>query len=501
MTNTTLTGSSPAPWREPLEAYAAHLAAHGVARSTSTARLRHLVAAATALTSPPWDVTASVLAAHLTTLEAETTTGTLSRRRSALAGFYAWALEHHHTDHDPTACLSGAASAAWADALADFETYLHTRRLALSTLDSYVRDLAWLAEGLPAADPWTLPTRDLSDWLSGRSWSRTTHLRVLVSLRAFYSWAVETDRCQRSPLVGVQTVRLKRSGPRRRPPAPRWQEPIEAFVRHLEAGGRSPGTIEHYRGRLTFFSYCFADPWAVTTDDLAAHLSRQDWKPNTRRMHRVALQRFYAWALKSGATSHDPTADLDTVKIPRALPRPASDDALSAALEVADDRARLAIELAALAGLRRHEIAQLRWDQVTPLALLVQGKGGHWRQVPLHPDLAAHLNAERHRLDSEPGPPSAYVFPSPKGGHLTPRHLGKVITNCVPQHAFTTHALRHRFASQAYAATLDLRAVQELLGHTRPETTAIYAAVPDGHLAAAVAGARLGIRPTPAPTS
>ena len=52
-------------------------------------------------------------------------------------------------------------------------------------------------------------------------------------------------------------------------------------------------------------------------------------------------------------------------------------------------------------------------------------------------------------------------------------------------------AARHRFATQAYRTGRDLRAVQELLGHAKPETTARYAAVPDGSLAAAVAGVGL----------
>jgi site-specific recombinase XerD len=493
----------PPAWRTALEPYAAHLHARGTSTSTATTYRRRLETASRHLPADPWAVRPDDLARYLHDPAHAWTGGTRLRYRSALRAFYAWALDQAYVDQDPSAALSSpepdpSHSPAWDEALSGFQTHLHARSLALSTIDSYVRDLEWLRDAMPAADPTNLPTRDLAAWLAGRDWSRRTHLRVLVSLRAFYAWAVETDRCQRSPLVGLQSIIMKRSGPGRRQPAPRWLDPLDAFARHLEAGGRATSTVEHYRQRLIYVSHTFADPWAVTTADLADYLSRPDWKPNTKRMHRVALQRFYAWALKSGHTTIDPAVELDPVLIPRALPRPAPDDALSAALEVADDRARLAIELAALAGLRLHEIARLRWDQVTPSALLVQGKGGHWRQVPLHPDLAAHLIAYRRRTHESTTAPTEFVFPSPRGGHLTPPHLGKIITRCVPAGAFSTHALRHRFASQAYAATLDLRAVQELLGHTRPETTAIYAALPDGHLAAAVAGARLGLRPTAA---
>jgi len=51
------------------------------------------------------------------------------------------------------------------------------------------------------------------------------------------------------------------------------------------------------------------------------------------------------------------------------------------------------------------------------------------------------------------------------------------------------HTLRHRYASRAYAGTRDLRAVQTLLGHSKPETTLRYTAIPDGGLQAAAAAA------------
>jgi site-specific recombinase XerD len=54
---------------------------------------------------------------------------------------------------------------------------------------------------------------------------------------------------------------------------------------------------------------------------------------------------------------------------------------------------------------------------------------------------------------------------------------------------WTAHQLRHRFASTAYAAERDLRAVQELLGHSKPETTARYTAIPEGAKRAAVLAA------------
>jgi site-specific recombinase XerD len=53
-------------------------------------------------------------------------------------------------------------------------------------------------------------------------------------------------------------------------------------------------------------------------------------------------------------------------------------------------------------------------------------------------------------------------------------------------HPYTCHSLRHRFATQVYRSTHDLRAVQELLGHSKPETSARYTLIDEDRLTAAV---------------
>ncbi|WP_458316186.1 tyrosine-type recombinase/integrase [Mycolicibacterium brisbanense] len=68
--------------------------------------------------------------------------------------------------------------------------------------------------------------------------------------------------------------------------------------------------------------------------------------------------------------------------------------------------------------------------------------------------------------------PTTYVFHNPTTARpITPQHLGKLVAAALPGH-LTAHTLRHRFATTAYAAERDLRAVQELLGHVSPVTTA-----------------------------
>ena len=68
----------------------------------------------------------------------------------------------------------------------------------------------------------------------------------------------------------------------------------------------------------------------------------------------------------------------------------------------------------------------------------------------------------------------------------------KLIARTLPD-AWTTHTLRHRFASAAYAADRDIRAVQELLGHASVSTTQIYTAIPAEAARRAVASAASSI--------
>lgn len=254
---------------------------------------------------------------------------------------------------------------------------------------------------------------------------------------------------------------------------------------HLKAAGRSPQTIAL---RLYQMRRCAEDLGRgvdeVTLEDLETWLANPAWSPSTRRAFRAAVCIFYAWAVRGGLVDASPAALLPTVKVPRSLPRPAEDDVYLAALAAATDRERRALRLGAECGLRRGEIARVRGSDVVPdlvgWSLRVVGKGGHVRMVPMPDDLAAELR----RLGSD------WVFPSPRrpGAPLTAAHLGKVVSRLMPD-GVATHALRHRAGTKAYDGTMDLRAVQEFLGHAKPETTAIYTRVTRDAIRAAMRAA------------
>jgi integrase/recombinase XerC len=237
------------------------------------------------------------------------------------------------------------------------------------------------------------------------------------------------------------------------------------------------------------------DPWGVTLDQLALFLANPAWAPETRKSARAALRGFYRWGVTAGRIAGSPAAELPNVRVPRGMPRPTPEDALGAALVGASDRDKLMLLLGAYAGLRASEIARLRVADINEDTIRVTGKGGRVRLIPTHPRIWAAIDAElEQRRHGRLGDGfrygdvlTPYVFPGQSDGHITPGAVGRILKRNLV--AFVGHTLRHRFATRAYAGTRDLRAVQELLGHSRPETTARYTLVPDAALRAAVAAA------------
>lgn len=134
------------------------------------------------------------------------------------------------------------------------------------------------------------------------------------------------------------------------------------------------------------------------------------------------------------------------------------------------------ITLAAEAGLRRAEIAVVARpdviDEPDGMSLIVHGKGRRERSVPLTPATRAAV-ARQFDLVS---PENPWLFPS-KGRyadtHLQPVRVGELINDALPGR-WSAHTLRHRFATEAYRNSRDLLLVQTLMGHSKPETTAIY---------------------------
>lgn len=262
-----------------------------------------------------------------------------------------------------------------------------------------------------------------------------------------------------------------------------WGSLMSAYRRYLIAAARTPQTIETRLEHVRRWSRLWPTPKDMTASEWLAWTGSQDhWSRETRRsMYATARDVSRATGLP------DPTAGLPPIKATPPNPRPIPDELLADAIDRANPRTRLILHLAAEAGLRRAEIATLTRDRLYPgpagPSLSVTGKGHLTRHIPITHELAAKIRqAPRDSL---------YIFPSQSQlGHLTPRHIAVLACRVLPT-GWTLHTLRHRYATAVYAATGDLIATQQLLGHRSPATTQRYIGLPTGRLRAAAMTAAL----------
>jgi integrase len=192
-------------------------------------------------------------------------------------------------------------------------------------------------------------------------------------------------------------------------------------------------------------------------------------------------------ALKAGFEILDRT-EVPSLKAVRLPPKP---QARSRALTHEDaihleqiawarkDKRGLAVVVGLYAALRREEIALLSWEQVIddtsgrPQWLKIIGKGEKEAMVPLNPNLAEALLEWREPWSAGP------LFPGRWGGPVTADTIWRWTKEVAGDAGLriTTHQLRHTALTEAHDATSDLRGVQEMARHSKPETTAIYTRV------------------------
>jgi integrase/recombinase XerD len=283
-------------------------------------------------------------------------------------------------------------------------------------------------------------------------------------------------------------------------PAPVAVSPrLEAFLEMLAAErGAARLTLAAYRNDLIDLSGFLAargialdaaDAGALH-DYLAAAGTRR-LAPRTLARRLSALRQFYRFLLTDGIRTDDPTRGLDTPRLGRPLPKLLSEAEMARLITTAaawpgEDgvRLRCVLELLYATGLRVSELVTLPLAaaQRDPRFMLVRGKGGKERVVPLSPPsrqaLADYLACRSQFLPD--GKASRFLFPS-RGheGHLTRQRCGQLLkelalgANLDPAR-LSPHVLRHAFASHLLDHGADLRSVQQMLGHADIATTQIY---------------------------
>lgn len=229
----------------------------------------------------------------------------------------------------------------------------------------------------------------------------------------------------------------------------------------------------HTVGRMA--AWCEVAPQYADTDMIAAWLASGDWAPRTRWTYHSALTAWFGWLQSQGHRADDPMALIGKPRRPRSVPRPISNRDLVRLLNVrVYRRTRAMILLAALQGLRCHEIAQVRGEHLDLIErmITVTGKGNITATLPLH-----HMVAEQAYLM----PRTGFWFPGPDHGHQHRESVGGTIKEAMIRAgvAGSAHGLRHWFGTALVEAGVDLRTVQELMRHASLASTQIYTQVSD----------------------
>ena len=222
----------------------------------------------------------------------------------------------------------------------------------------------------------------------------------------------------------------------------------------------------------------------------------QGMAARTQARRLSCIRQFYLFLFSEGLRPDDPTANVDSPRLGRPLPKYLSEKEVAALLDKAralEDEAGILmtalLETLYATGMRVSELVSLPASAVArdPSVLIIRGKGDKERMVPLSDPARAALTAWRSVRDaSQPkGKPSRWLFPSHgSSGHLSRTGFAKMLNRVaidadIDPRRVSPHVLRHSFASHLLAGGADLRSVQQMLGHADIATTEIYTHVLD----------------------
>jgi integrase/recombinase XerC len=274
---------------------------------------------------------------------------------------------------------------------------------------------------------------------------------------------------------------------------------LEAYLADLALRNSSEHTIRNYRIDLEAFADYFTPPGEQTChprdiDPLAIRewlgaMYDQKLSAVTVRRKMAAVRSLFKFMLKRGVVAINPAKLVRTLKIPKQVPHVLTAEKANALVDgVADnkfdkphaERDLLIFELLYGCGVRVSELVGLNLEDIdkTERWIRVRGKGKKERQVPFGAKAAAAL--ERYLTVRRPAPGETALFINTRGARLSDssvrtivRWYGRMLLG-IREHP---HGLRHAFATHLLSDGADLRAIQELLGHSRLSTTQKYTQV------------------------
>ena len=251
----------------------------------------------------------------------------------------------------------------------------------------------------------------------------------------------------------------------------------------------------HLRACKRFAAWLGRSPETATADDVKyfqQHLVESGVSICTRNQTMTGVKFLFRVTLRR----HDLVAEIFSLREPIKVPQVLSKKEVKRILMMAPSlKARVMLSLAYGCGMRAGEIVRLKvgdLDSAQQIIRIVQAKGRKDRNVMLPTDILGLLREwwkERPTGQDKDVPASERVlFPGYRGKHLSTRQISRLFKETAQDAGITKpatlHTLRHSFATHLLESGVDIRVIQVLLGHAKLTTTARYARVATGMIAA-----------------
>ena len=263
-----------------------------------------------------------------------------------------------------------------------------------------------------------------------------------------------------------------------------YRRDLEEFGRYLKGGGDPDGTGDEQDG---------GGPDIRSVDALSIRgflgfLHKKN-KKSTAARKLSAVRSFFRFLAKKGVVEDNPGESVSTPKRQRNIPKYLPVDEMFRLLDsiegddLAGLRDRAIFETLYSTGVRVSELTGLDVSDIDFDSRLIRvlGKGNKERVVPVGKKALGAVRRYRQRLEVEKGVPfenGGPLFLNKFQGRLTSRSVGrildKIVRKCELLTPISPHGLRHTFATHMLDAGVDLRVVQELLGHRSLSTTQKY---------------------------
>ena len=227
-------------------------------------------------------------------------------------------------------------------------------------------------------------------------------------------------------------------------------------------------------------------------ENFVSYLMNKQLEPKSVARKISSLRTFYTYLLENNLVRTNPFIDVITPKIEKRLPNIINNEEVNMMLNVIDvtkplgERNYLIIDLLYSCGLRVSELCNLKINDIdffSKSIIVKSGKGSKDRYLVLHDklvdELKNYISGARNRLLSgTKEEDNRNLLINYKGTSLTPRGVRKILNAIMDKtgetYKITPHMLRHSCATVLLNGGMDLRSVQEILGHSMLSTTQIY---------------------------